>query len=250
MHITIILPISRHDYLSQIFSSLELLHCDRNQTSLLAIVDGDDSLYTKARNFVNNSKFNERLCVFRNQGEVDVSSIMKRRERIAAIHNEAKKYIHKTDFIFLVEDDTLYEPLTLVKLQTAYSIYPYAGFISAVQVGRWGLRYIGLWHVDNIYKPIRITSSPLLQSIQKVDASGFYCLLTKKENYIKHNFTQFEGVLGPDFEYGLRLRQKGFANYGHFGIYCTHLTKKEKIQVINIEQVTFEKIKGDWCQII
>jgi hypothetical protein len=38
------LPISREQHLLRVFASFELLECDREQTSLLAFVDGDAEL--------------------------------------------------------------------------------------------------------------------------------------------------------------------------------------------------------------
>ena len=38
---TIILPISREQHLLKVFASLEMLECNRERTSLLALVDGE-----------------------------------------------------------------------------------------------------------------------------------------------------------------------------------------------------------------
>jgi hypothetical protein len=61
--ITIILPISREQHLLKVLASLELLECERDQTSLLAFDDGDADLFLTARNLVEQSKLAERLCV-------------------------------------------------------------------------------------------------------------------------------------------------------------------------------------------
>jgi hypothetical protein len=60
---TIILPISREQHLLKVFTSSEMLECDRERTSLLAFVDGEAELFLTARNLVEQSKFSERLCV-------------------------------------------------------------------------------------------------------------------------------------------------------------------------------------------
>lgn len=248
MKTTIILPISRPTFLSRIFPALEFMICERENTNLITYVDGDIKLYEIARNYTETSKFNERLCIFRNKGIANPSSIKGRRQRISDIHNEIKGYIKNTDFIFLTEDDTLLHPSTLRRLQQTYINYPHAGMVSGVQVGRWGLRYVGLWKVDNVYDTKEISSLTLSQGEQKIDASGFYCLLTKKENYIKHNFKPYEDILGPDFDYGIKLRQQGFDNYVNFSVNCLHLTPKEDIKVENIQTVSYEKRHYKWWQ--
>ena len=116
MTTTIVLPISRKDYLSKIFMTLEMLDCDRAYTNLLCYVDGSLELFQETRNLVVNSKFRERLCVYRRKGIGSVSSVLRRRQRISDIHNEIKDLIKQTDFIFLIEDDTLFSSNTLKKL--------------------------------------------------------------------------------------------------------------------------------------
>ena len=248
MKTTIILPISRSSFLPQVFASLEFMICDRSITNLITYVDGDQKLFEQARNYTITSKFAERLSIFRGKGQSNPSSIKSRRQRIADIHNELKGYIKNTDYIFLTEDDTLYHPSTLRKLQETYSNYPNAGFITGVQVGRWGLRYVGLWEVDNVYETTKISSSGLKEGVHKIDASGFYCLLTKKENYIKHNFQSFQDILGPDVNFGIEMRRQGFDNYVDFRVNCTHLTPKEQLKVENIEYIQYEKSHDKWWQ--
>ena len=58
---TIVLLISRNNYLQQFLSHIELLECNTDITNIIAVVDGDASLYTDVRNFIEFSKFNQRL---------------------------------------------------------------------------------------------------------------------------------------------------------------------------------------------
>lgn len=246
MKITIVLPISRDTYFQRLFPSLEFMITPPD-TSILAIVDGDIQLYEKARNYITSSKFAERLCIHRkSQPQLTITS---RRKRIAEIHNEAKQYLNNAELLFLIEDDTLYHPSTLRKLFDVYKNFPHAGFVSGVQVGRWGLKYIGLWEVDNVYEPTKIFSSPLKQWVHEIDASGLYCMLTRKETYMKHTFEPYDNILGPDFNYGLWLRKEGYRNYAQFDVHCTHLTQKEELKITQVAQVSYTK--GDdkkWWQ--
>ena len=66
--ITIVVPISRVDYLARFFVRLEMLDCDSEKTNLLCYVDGPLELYQKVRNYIVNSKFKNKLCVYRRKG--------------------------------------------------------------------------------------------------------------------------------------------------------------------------------------
>jgi hypothetical protein len=243
--ITIVLPVSRIDFLNQVFESLNALECDASQVNLLTICDGDQRLFEKIRNLTVASKFNQRLCTFRNKGPANTSSMSRRRQRIADIHNEAKGLIHSCEYIFLIEDDTLLPPNALTILMENYKENPDAGFISGVQIGRWGFTLIGGYTVDNNDIPNEVFSIPKAEGLQPVDAAGIYCCLTKKDNYISHIFSPFENVLGPDFNWGIHLRQRGLQNYVNHDVKCGHLTKKGEINFDNTEVMKLRISRND-----
>jgi len=246
--VTIVLPVSRATHLHRVFYSLEMMVCSRADTNLLVYVDGDMKLYEIARNFTANSTFNERLCIFRRGvGRIDVANVKTRRRRISDIHNELKEHIKDCEFIFLVEDDTLIPKFALKKMLGRYAAYPYAGFVSGMQLGRWGFLHIGVWRVDDIYDTKRIESIPtpdiLKDHFIEVDAAGIYCMLTRRENYMEHEFKPYGEILGPDFDFGISLRQGGHKNYVIPSIKCGHMTPTETISFADSEiiQVKFEK---------
>jgi len=246
--VTIILPVSRDMYLKRVFAQLELLQCDRTQVNLLCFVDGPLNLFEKARNFTVNSKFNEKLCVYRRRGEGSVGSIKRRRQRIADIHNELKVLIKNAEYIFLIEDDTIVPTNALAKLLHHYLTMPSMGIVSGIQIGRWGFDHIGAWLVDDIYSPNAITSVKLEEGLQQVDATGLYCCLTRAEHYLRFNFEPFMNALGPDVAFGVYLRQQGYLNYVDYSIKCDHITAKEKISFDrDIVQVQLTKTSNnDW----
>lgn len=241
--VTIVIPVSRDLFLLRLFASLEILECDPAQVNLLVYVDGDYNLFEKARNFTVNSKFADRLCVYREKGLPNVGSIRGRRKRISEIHNEIKGLLKKVDYVFIIEDDTIIPPNTLKTLLNDYSNYPYAGFISGVQVGRWGYAHIGAWNTDDIYEPSEITSVGIDKGVREIDAAGLYCCLIKFDNYYTHSFSPYESILGPDVDFGIKLRQSGLKNYINYDIKCSHLTKRGEITVQNsdIVQVQFKR---------
>lgn len=239
--ITIVLPVSRDNFLKQIFQRLDQLECDRENTNLFVYIDGDLNLFEIAQRYVSESRFKERQIKFRRKGLPNVSHITSRRKRIADIHNEIKMIIPECDYVFLLEDDTLIEPDALKKLLADYEKFPEAGFISGVEIGRWGYEHIGAWKMegDKIYSIENLD----LGYLQRVDAAGLYCCLTRYSFYKDGCFMPFEKILGPDFTFGIVLRRAGYQNYVDFSVKCKHLTKRGAIDFENakIIQVRFEK---------
>lgn len=260
--VTIILPVSREEYLNRIFASLELLDCSGVTTNLLVIVDSkDENLFVKTRNFVEESKFKERLCVLFEDSDGDKDSILVRRLRISAIHNQFKKELNilksKLDivhYVFGIEDDTLVPEDSLKKLLKGYSLNKGVGFIEGVELGRWGATYVGAWKCDDIYNPTRILSLSEQEAsggLQAIDSGGFYCFLTKLDTYLEHEFKPYENnALGPDADFGLSLRRNGYQNYIDTSIQCVHLDGENRIfyPKDKIQQIEVYKIGQSWFQ--
>lgn len=247
---TILILISRPQWLDKIFATLENLDCKPMDTNILGIVDGDTSLYVTARNKIEASKFNSRLCVqYKTKDKLLNANIAHRQQRISNIHEFAKQYLD-TEYIFGIEDDSTFSVTAMKQLQHDYAVIPYAGIISGVQIGRHGINHIGAWKTDNIYNPREITSIEKSEGVKHVDATGFYCFMTKAENYLKHEFKPFELTLGPDFNYGMKMRQLGLMNYVDFKIPVSHHTKDGEITLSNteVETVTFIKSDSRWRQ--
>lgn len=225
--ITIILLVSRDDYLERVLTSLELLDCDASRTNILCIVDGSDELYIRTRNHVNGMKFNERLAVRSNNRELPSKfDVQKRREHIASLHNQAKELIgDEVDFVFSVEDDTLIPRDSLTKLLNVTRNNPAFGLVEGVELGRWGVPYVGGWRVNDIYDTTEIKSvmPPDIDTVEKIDAGGLYCALIRADLYKTYPFHSNNG-LGPDVNFGIELRRNGYDNFIHWGIECKHYT--------------------------
>lgn len=243
--ITIVLPISRPDYLKQLFARLEFLDYPSSEVNLLSYVDGNQQLFELARNLTVASKFAEKLCVYRSKGMPNVGSVKGRRRRIAAIHNEIKGLLNKTDYVFLLEDDTIPPRDALTKLVRLHADHPYAGLVSGIELGRWGWPHIGAWNCDDVYEPKKITSIPLTTGVVEVDATGLYCCLMKFKTYMDHHFEPFEDLLGPDVNFGIKHRREGLVNYVDQSIQCTHLTKRGAITIASTDVVQVEIFQSD-----
>ncbi len=243
--VNIVIPVSKNDYVVGLFEMLEELECDLEITNLLTYVDGGLELFQKVRNLTNKSKFKQRLCVYRKKGNPSVSSIFRRRKRIGDIHKEIKQYLGDCDYVFLVEDDTRFAKDTLKSLILTYSVNKNVGFVSGVQLGRWGFAHIGAWSVDDVEDPATIHSIEKSWGLVEVDAAGLYCCLVSRSNYLSGTFEPFEKILGPDFTFGLSLRRKGLLNLVDFDIKCDHLTKKEPVTFDNTKIIGIRFDKTD-----
>lgn len=226
--ITIVLTVSRDAFLPKVITSLELLECDHSNVNILCIVDGPPALYVKARNMVADMKYKNRLTLhYKSKESVPRFDIPSRRKRIANIHNFAKENIPEDqDYVFSVEDDTTFSKNTLKKLLKVASENRAFGMAEGVELGRWGVPYVGAWVADDIYdlkelKSLKNITDGLETRISRIDAGGLYCSLIKADLYKQHNFTSKNG-LGPDINLGIELRQLGFDNFILWSIKCTH----------------------------
>jgi len=253
--VTIVLPISRVEYLAQVFAYLELMDCDAGNTNIITIVDGDTALYIDARNRTEQSKFAERLCIqYEDLTQESKTSILGRRLRISDIHNQVKKHIGKCDYVLGIEDDTLIPKSTVTRLLQDFTLFPHAGFITGLELGRWGITYAGAWLADDLYNPQLLATIPQPDketAIQEIDAAGFYCFMTTRENYVTHLFQPYDNnALGPDVNFGMELRRLGFMNYIDFRVNCIHRNGNESISYPKypMQRVQFTKEESGWKQ--
>ena len=225
---------SRATYLDKVFAALEFLDCDSAQTNLLVIVDGNDNLFLDARNRTELSKFASRLCVkYSSKLEKSENNIFLRRERISDIHNQLKQYIGDCDFIMGIEDDTVFPDFTMKLFLQDYMLNPHMGFVEGIELGRWSYPYIGAWRADDVYEPKKIQSimpEDDSEPLSQIDAGGLYCFMTRRGTYMGHTFETFDNnSFGPDVNFGMNLRRKGYSNFIDWHINCTHMSESGNI---------------------
>jgi hypothetical protein len=261
--ITIVLPVSRSEYLARVITSLELLRCNRQETNILAIVDGNEALYVRTRNLVNGCKFNKRLTVkAKLSGSPPRLDIPERRKRITAMHNQARDLIeHDSGWIFAVEDDTTFNVNALERLLLVADKHSATGMVMGVEVARWGVPYLGAWTADDIYETTRLTSvdniypvSPQ-QSETRVDAGGLFCTLIRSRLYKDHQFHSSNG-LGPDVNFGLHVRRLGYENFLVWQVACKHynnmlgkevcLTPEHATRVLTLDKINDKKWRSSY----
>ena len=187
----------------------------------------------KTRNLAASTKFNQRLTVKLNiDGAPKLLDIQERRRRITAVHNKARELVsHTSGYVFSVEDDTIIPPDALKRLTAVMVNNRACAFVEGVELGRWGVGYVGAWQCDDIYNVAEIRSVPNLYPVSsnqppsRIDAGGLYCALIRADIYKLHEFYSNNG-LGPDINFGIETRQLGFDNYIEWRVPCRHLYLK------------------------
>lgn len=219
MKITTILPVSRIKYLDRVLGSLDAqTHAPDN---LLVVFDGHDDDYPLVCEKVNRLKIPSE-CIRSFNSSVTIT-IPERRMNITNIHNQLRTLVD-ADWIFSIEDDGVLADNALEQLVKTAQTFSNPGFVTGVELGRWGTPYVGAWRVNDINTPTQIESLEVLGSgVEKIDAAGLYCALIKGDLYRQHEFFCHNG-LGPDVNLGLFIRQHGYNNYINWDVSVIHLT--------------------------
>lgn len=247
--VTIVLIVSRRFLLKQIFKRLDELECDKDQTNLLVLVDGDLNIFLEVRKLIETVSFAEKLAVRATNGKPPQRSQVYRRRRIGQLHQEAKQYLMECDLVFLVEDDGIVPKDSLCKLLKLYNEKENVGFVSGIELGRWQSRYIGAWHIQPAPDPNTISSIVYEQDrVIKVDAAGFYCMLLPLEIYERYTIEPTR-YYGPDLHFGNLLSKDGYNNYVDTSIVVDHYS--ESGRVFNLKNdipkvICMQKKKGIW----
>lgn len=232
MKIATILPVSRIELFDIVLDSIV------NQTysidNLLVIYDGPEDKFIQVRNRVSELNIPTKLCV-QSTNVGNAASIPDRRKHIANIHNQAKQLISDADWVFSIEDDGILPLDALERLVKLVSERDNVGMATGVELGRWGMPYVGAWTVNDIndIKVITSMENKTLQEptiVEKIDACGLYCGLIRFDCYKQHTFFVDNG-LGADVNLGIFIRRLGFDNYIDWGIPLTHLTNRDGVNI-------------------
>jgi hypothetical protein len=217
----------------------------------LIITNGDKTLQRSVDAKLNRLKFS-CINIIHHSDPIGVT-IDERRQRISAIHNQAKHNVSKeADFVLLVEDDTTFPPYALKNFLTVFENDPECGFVEGVELSRHNVPYIGGWITDNVYDPTTFRSVMSDDETSHIDAGGFYCALVRTDLYRNHTFKPFDTVgtngLSCDVNFGLSLSQMGYNNYIDWLVQCDHIGDNGSVNMGNTRpaRVVFEKIDGRW----
>lgn len=254
--ITVLLPISRTEYLRAVFNCLAELDKPKD-TELIIITDGNREL-EQAVNYKLESINFHRIQII-SFGDTPAEDIDSRRYRISAIHNKAKHFVSEDcDYVMLVEDDTVYPSNTLDQFLKTFRMFAdkQVGFVQGVELGRHDTPYIGAWTADSDITPTRIESVMPKDSQPHgwkfILAGGLYCCLVRADLYRQHTFEPYyKGKikgLSCDFNFGIWMKQKGYNSMLFWNVQCDHIGERGSVNLGNTtpRQVIFEKTRDKW----
>lgn len=251
MKFNIVLTLSREYAIERVLSDLEQLKKPKG-TSLLVMADMPSNSFIQARNaFTDIKEFDEVLVQHyrppsKFNREIKEYETVIRRQRISDIHNEAKQYLWDGDYILVIEDDDIIPPDSLTKLLETLEANPDAGAITGWQVSRHNKPFVGAYILDNLEKPLTVTSA-LPGEMDEIDACGLYFLLTRGELYGNHNFKPWGNVLGPDVDFTVNIRKQGYRILVNWDVPIPHFNK-ELNKAIPINKLWRSKItRGNYA---
>lgn len=247
MKINAIILFSRIHLLENIENTIQQLKTSKYNFNIHLIV-ANSNIYINKDNFddINIKKLNVSV-----PNELQLNE---RRKRIAENFEDAKTIIKKENkYTLVIEDDSLVKNSdidilvdTIIQKDKMQHENP-TGLVSGIQVGRHGINILGLWHCDNVLNPTEMYTPYFYKdlNIQNIDASGLYFMITKTELFLN---TQMKvNAFGPDVNFGMQLRSKGFMNYANYNVIIPHITPKGiLLPDKNVEQIFFKLVDNQW----
>lgn len=182
--------------------------------------------------------------------------IYARRDRIRDMLTELqatirKKQLDGSEFMFMVEDDTMIESAALQRLLADWRELTDAGvkvgFIEGAQVGRHGIRMIGAWRMDDLENPTVMSTIPFNRGalFEKIDGGGLYCFITPMQLFLEHTFHWHDECFSVDVTYGIELRKKGYTNIIDWSVVAGHADQHGRVLVPNENCTVAEYKKAD-----
>jgi hypothetical protein len=186
---------------------------DPDKTSLAVIIDVDDPrILKKIKDFAVEHQYRKLVYRMNRDWSPNEVRIWVRRQRIADVKTQSKSLVAKCDgdYVLSLEDDTVFPNLDINRLIGPLR-HDQIGFVEGVQVGRWGVKMIGAWSVDDFEYPQKAETLSLGEGYQEIDGGGWYGYATTKSLYLECDYkTEKEEPWGPDVNFGLWLRNRGF----------------------------------------
>lgn len=215
--ITIFCAFTRDWAVDRWLENLSTLKHDPALTDLCFIIDMDNtSVHNKLRLYAEKNGYrscNTMMNEYHMPNEVRIAA---RRLRIAEMKNMSKDLIAKTEgqYIISFEDDTVFENTDVMRLIQPIIDDDGVGFVEGVQCGRWGVKMIGAWRMDNPRYPTQAETIPFpdqLKEYEEITAGGWYGYATQRQLYLNcEYYTSSAQPWGPDVNFGVWLKNQGY----------------------------------------
>lgn len=225
MYVSVVVTVSREECVDMVVDQLREIAAGPYQAEVILAIDNRRIKRMQLLADVEAMGFRNVQVYVTEPPSRPANSVVSRRKRIAMIRNATKELIGGSQFVFSFEDDTIIPERAVESLMKAYEeSAEQVGVVSGVQIARWGRQYCGLWNIDQLDGPERYESVALKQSgVEAVDTTGFYCYLTPTQFYKDVEYG-WQAPLGPDVDYGLKLRRRGMTNLVDWSVVCGHLS--------------------------
>lgn len=223
MQITGIMLISREQRVEQICQEINSLDTTDIDLSWIIIIDN-----LKIQKHDIKLKY-PTTKIHTEQDIISDANMNQRRQRIAQNLNIARAYTPDTGLVWIVEDDTIYQPDILQQMLE----HPIP--CTARQAGRHGIKIVGLWDTTEKTYTSKIEGDS--------DAAGLYCLLTTPETLNTPFRYDPKSPVGTDVlwcqDNKLRITDTKI-NVGHWTPYGTIYPDN------NCLQIKFAKVNNIW----
>jgi hypothetical protein len=231
---TLALMISRDNVLDEFFESIKEIDMPKEKIHLFAFVDtNDEDLVNKVKEKLEDFNFLSKRIFVTNEVSMGYEYRSPyREERIArnvkTILNDCLRQRIGTEFVFMLEDDTLVPPDSYKKLYTRMIENPKLAYITGVETSKTKDRHIGVAFLEtdkNNEIVSKTVPSPKTYGIDKINSGGWYCWMGRPEFIVDQNFRSFiqTGIyLGPDTLMVYDLVKKGFDCECDWSIQCKH----------------------------
>ena len=155
-----------------------------------------------------------------------------RRVRIAEVWNDIIQWdvlhLKESKTLFSIEDDTLPPQGAYQRLK---SLLVDADLVTGIEVGRWGIKHLGLWEYveSNVTK---LSSLPIMKGVVEIDACGLYCFIAHTGKLKGVDITGTHEAYGPDVELTLGITENGGRIVADFETPCEHHDEYGKVLVV------------------
>lgn len=259
---TLFVPWSRLDYAEKVLGAINDMELPHKDMEVVFYVDSDDEQLNKRLNewcVLNQFVYNGVMLVRSGQPPPPDYNPMPRRSRIVRMKQDSKQYIHASEYVFCLEDDTTAPSyaftnlLKLIRKRPQQRGFAECGFVQGVQQGRWGLNIIGAWYFDNVANPTRCWTATFNQPQNpvEIDAGGMFCYLTPVKLYKEHDYHNWAAEPGGlDMTYGLELRRQGYTCLMDMSVICAHHTSQGILvpSPQSIISIKWEKVGEQWVR--
>lgn len=218
------MPLSRRDRVPAMAKLIGRLDMGDYEKELLIVCDNINIPDGEIQYFFKDIKYD---LIYTGNAEPTTLDMRQRRQRITNCWVKIAEFLNdRNELVLGVEDDGDFRKGDFLKLLDTFKekfgdTLDNCGFISGVEAGRWGWKMIGAWRREFSNDSEKVKTVPFKDDgIEEVDAAGLYFFLTTAKTIVsvqwQHKF------FGPDWYFGMQLREMEFQNYIDYSIKLGH----------------------------